>query len=406
MSTEQPEAEGRRSVDVRFVPANVWRAGLALLAVAAVGAFLRFVIDDGGSVFFTILISWFAALAMAPAVDGLARRMKRGTATLLVMVAFIICAALFVVAFGRIFVDQIVELIRQLPGIVGSAVTWVNERFGTDITRDDVLDALNLSPSQASDLATKLAANVLSILGTVASTVFGLFTFFLFTFYLSADGPRLRRWTASLFPERAQSVVANVWDLTAQKTGGYVSARVVLAAINSATTAIVFLIIGMPYWLALAVWTGVVAQFVPTIGTYISIALPVLVGLTSDKPIVGVLALVWALIYQQVENLTLEPKISAKAVNVHPAVAFGSVMLGAALFGVAGAFLAIPVCAMLLALVDVYAKRYELLPELSAGTTRPRKGTKPLPVPPVGSDAVTEDEPVAADGEVSTHASQ
>ena len=156
----------------------------------------------------------------------------------------------------------------------------------------------------------------------------------------------------------------NVWRLTSEKTGGYIGARVILATINSATTAIVFLIIDMPYWLPLALWTGIVAQFVPTIGTYISIALPVLVGLLSENPYVGLLALAWAVIYQQIENLTIEPRISAKAVNVNPAVAFGSVLLGASLFGVAGAFLAIPVTAMLLSLLDIYGKRYELIAEL------------------------------------------
>lgn len=155
-----------------------------------------------------------------------------------------------------------------------------------------------------------------------------------------------------------------VWRLTSQKTGGYIGARVILATINSVATGIVFVIIDMPYWLPLALWTGIVAQFVPTIGTYIAIALPVLVGLLSDRPIVGVLALGWAILYQQVENLTIEPRISARAVNVNPAVAFGSVLLGASLFGVAGAFLAIPVTAMLLALLDIYGKRYELIEEL------------------------------------------
>jgi len=123
----------------------------------------------------------------------------------------------------------------------------------------------------------------------------------------------------------------------------------------------VFFAIGLPYWLPLAIWTGVVAQFVPTIGTYIAIILPVLVGLLSDRPVTGVIALVWALLYQQVENLTIEPRISAKAVDVNPAVSFGAVLLGAALFGVAGAFLAVPVVAMMLALLDIYGKRYELV---------------------------------------------
>ena len=147
-------------------------------------------------------------------------------------------------------------------------------------------------------------------------------------------------------------------------TGGYVGARLILAFINGTTSAIVFLIIGMPSWLALGIWTGIVAQFVPTIGTYIAIALPVLVGLLSDNPWIGVIALIWATIYQQVENLTIEPRISARAVDVHPAVAFASVMLGAALFGVAGALLAIPVSAMLIALAETYRKRYDLRDDL------------------------------------------
>ena len=129
-------------------------------------------------------------------------------------------------------------------------------------------------------------------------------------------------------PARWQRVFGTAWDLTTIKTGGYVSARVVLATINGSTSALVFWLIGMPSWLALGVWTGLVAQFVPTIGTYISIILPVLVGLLSPNPWIGVAALVWAIIYQQVENLTIEPRISAKAVDVHPAVSFGSVMIG------------------------------------------------------------------------------
>jgi predicted PurR-regulated permease PerM len=160
-------------------------------------------------------------------------------------------------------------------------------------------------------------------------------------------------------------LVARIWSLTLEKTGGYVGARVVLAGINAGTTAVVFVIIGMPYWLPLSLWTGIVAQFVPTIGTYISIALPVIIGLLSPNPAIGVIALVWAIIYQQVENLLIEPRISAKAVEVNPAVSFGAVLLGAALFGVAGAFLAVPVIAMLLALLNIYGHRYELLPEIA-----------------------------------------
>ena len=149
-----------------------------------------------------------------------------------------------------------------------------------------------------------------------------------------------------------------------KKTGGYVAARVVLAAICGGITALFLLIIGMPYWLALGVWTGVVSQFVPTVGTYIAIALPGRGRAHECRPVDGVLALIFALIYQQIENLTIEPRISADAVEMHPAVAFGAVILGAALFGVAGAFVAVPIAALLLSLVEIYSRTYDVLPQL------------------------------------------
>ncbi|HET9021816.1 MAG TPA: AI-2E family transporter, partial [Ornithinibacter sp.] len=143
----------------------------------------------------------------------------------------------------------------------------------------------------------------------------------------------------------------------------YIAARVVLAAINSFFSGIVFALVGLPYWLPLALWTGLVAQFIPNVGTYISIALPVIVGLTSGEPILGLYVLIWGIAYQQVENVTLEPRISARAVDVHPAVSFGSALLGAQLFGLSGALLAVPIAATAMAMLEIYKRRYELTAE-------------------------------------------
>lgn len=349
---------------VEFSPKNIWRAGWAIVGVVACVALLRFIFEDGGSIIFTVLISWFVAMAMEPAVSRLAKHMKRGFATLITMVGFAICCVIFFVAFGALMVDQIVQAISAFPDIVNSLIQWINETFGLTLNTQELLKSANLSPEAIKGHAASLGTTVLSVLGSVIASFFNLFVVGLLTFYISADQPRLRRWTAGLFPEQIQRVVITAWDLTTEKTGAYMGARVVLAAINSITTGIVFAVIGMPYWLALALWTGIVAQFVPTIGTYIAIILPVIVGLMSGEPWIGVVALVWAIVYQQVENLTIEPRISAKAVNVHPAVAFVSVLLGASLFGVSGAFFAIPVMAMLLAMLDLYRKRYTLIAEV------------------------------------------
>jgi len=286
-------------------------------------------------------------------------------ATIIVMVAFMAAVALFIVAFGSLLVDQLSQFVERIPDLIDGVLDWVNKTFNQHLTREDILKSFDIETSDITSMAAKVGVNVLGVLTSIVGSVFGIFTFALFTFYLSADMPRLKRWVCQLFPTRHQGIVENVWTITAEKTGGYVGARVVLATINGVTSGIVFAIIGLPYWLPLALWTGIVAQFVPTIGTYIAIVLPVIVGFASDNPWDGVLVLIWALLYQQVENLTIEPKISARAVNVNPAVAFGSVLLGAALFGVAGAFLAVPVTAMMLSLLNIYGNRYELSSEVT-----------------------------------------
>lgn len=347
---------------VFFAPSNIWRVGWVVIALAAVALFLRFVVADGGSVIFALLMAWFASLAMEPAVARLSKHMRRGAATGLVMLAVLVFMAFFVAAFGQLFVDQVAQLLEGLPGLVDGAITWINAQMNTNYSATDIINQLNIDSSQVAQYAGQVLGGILGLLGSVVGGVFSLFTFALFAFYFSADGPRFRRYVATLFPQRVQASVLQVWDITAQKTGGYVGARVILAVINGASSAVVFAIIGLPSWLALGIWTGVVAQFVPTIGTYIAIILPVLVGLLSDNPWTGVLALAWSILYQQVENLTIEPRISAKAVDVHPAVAFASVMLGAALFGVAGALLSIPVTAMLIALGEARHKRYAFNP--------------------------------------------
>ena len=377
-------AEPRARTSVTFEPGNFWRTGLIALSVVALGAFVWFVLDDGGSVIFTLLISWFAALAMEPAVAKLGGRMKRGAATGVVMLSAGLFLVLFGLAFGNLIAEQLMQAAKMLPSFAEDLSEWINRILGTDYTGEELLTTAGITRDTVAGWGKGLVGGALGLVVSAFSALFSSFTFVLFTFYFSADAPRLKRWIAALFPVRTQPVLVTTWDLAVEKTGGYVSARVVLAFINGATTSLFMLLIGMPYWLVLGIWTGVVAQFVPTIGTYIAIILPTVVGLLSPQPIDGVLVLAWGLVYQQVENLTIEPRISAKAVNVHPAVSFASVMLGAALFGAAGAVLAIPVTATVLALFDIYGHKYELIPQLKQPdpSPRPERRSKPRRVAP------------------------
>ncbi|MDQ4039038.1 MAG: AI-2E family transporter [Actinomycetota bacterium] len=366
------------AVRVLLLPANVWRICLVVLGAVGLFLLLRFLVTDAGSLFFTLIIAWFISLAMEPAVRKLSRWMSRSLSTLLVILTVVAALVAFMALFGQLFVEQVAQMLRALPDVVTATIDWVNERFDTAYEASDILASLQISPEQVAQYAQGVLGGVLGLLGTVVGAVFGLLTLGLFTFYLSADGPRLRRWLARLLPLRYRPHFENVWELSLLKTGGYVAARLTLASINAASSTVFFLLIGLPSWLALGIWTGVVAQLIPTIGTYIAIALPVLVGLVSPSPWLGVAALAFGVAYQQVENLILEPRISAKAVNIHPGVAFGSVILGASLYGAGGALLAIPVMAMLLAVLDAYvADRQDASPaatRLPGSRLRRRRG--------------------------------
>lgn len=363
--TAAHEALPRRTL-IALDPRSVWRPGLVVIGLIILYSFGSFVLHDGGSVVFQIIMAWLASIAMEPAVSRLARHMRRGLATGVVMLGVVVFAVVFTAAFGNLLVSQAVNLLQSIPALLASLATWLNEAFGTTFDAESLLQSFNMSPQTLAAVGVDVAGGLIGVAAQILGGVFSLFSIGLFIFYFSADAPRLQRWVAHLLPPHRQEVFIVVWSLAVKKTGGYVAARVVLAAICGGLTAIFLFIIGMPYWLALGVWTGVVSQFVPTVGTYIAIALPVVVGLASSEPVDGVLALAFALVYQQIENLTIEPKISADAVDMHPAVGFAAVLFGAALFGAAGALVAVPIAALLLSLVDIYSRQYELLPQLGA----------------------------------------
>ena len=187
--------------------------------------------------------------------------------------------AAFVGVFGALLVDQLGELIRSTPEVVRSVVSWVNDTFGTNFLSGDIVDALRLTPARIQELAQNFSPDLVGFVTTTIGVVFQGFTLLLFAFYMSAEGPKLRDVVSRRFPARQQRVIATVWTIAVEKTGGYVVSRLVLAALSTVVTAIFLLILGVPYWLPLAIWTGLVSQFIPTIGTYLAILLPALIAL-------------------------------------------------------------------------------------------------------------------------------
>lgn len=319
-----------------------------------------------------LFLAWLASVTIEPVVDRLERAgMRRGAGTGLVLFGTIVFGIGFIAIFGALLAEQLAQLLGALPDALTRVTDWANRKFGTDFATGK--DLINITPETISNLAQKYTPGVLGVVSTLVGAVFQTATVLLFVFYMSAQGPQLRRTISSWFPARQQKVIATVWEISVDKAGGYVVSRVILAACSAVATGIFFLAIGVPYWLPLAIWTGVVSQFIPTIGTYLAIGLPALIA-AAAQPLDAVWVILFGTAYQQVENYILHPRITSRTVSIHPAVAFGSVIVGASLFGAIGALVSVPVVAVIQAIVETYGRRYELVQD-GGDTSAPRAGT-------------------------------
>ncbi|MGP4047853.1 AI-2E family transporter [Streptomyces sp. 2A115] len=306
-----------------------------------------------------ILIAFFMALAIEPAVSWMASYgMRRGLATGLVFLIVMIASAGFITLLSSMLAGQIIDMVEDFPKYVDSVISWINTTFNTELSRVDVQEGL-LRSDWLRKYAQNSATGVLDVSTQVLGGLFQLLTITLFAFYFAADGPRLRRALCSVLPPARQAEVLRAWEIAVNKTGGYIYSRGLMALISGIAHYILLESLGVNYAPVLAVWVGLVSQFIPTIGTYLAGALPMLIAFTVD-PWYALWVLIFVVVYQQFENYVLQPKLTAKTVDIHPAVAFGSVIAGTALLGAVGALIAIPAVATLQAFLGAYVKRYDV----------------------------------------------
>ena len=353
------------------MPAWVPRAILLFLAGAAGLFTTRWLLSELRGFLMIIVVSLFLSFALEPAVNWLTHHgLRRGLATGLVMVGGFAGFAVFVVVLGSALFSQMSAFIEDLPDLVAQVEESVNDRFDAQFDADELV--AELEGQRFQDLATDLAGNAVGFGISAVAAVFNLFTIALFTFYMVADGPRFRRTVLSFLEPARQRQVLQGWELAIQKTGGYIYSRSLLALLSAVATTIALEVLGIDYALALGIWTGLVSQFIPTVGTYLAGALPVLVAFL-DEPESALIVLTFMIVYQQVENYVFAPKITARTMDIHPAVAFGTVIVGAALFGGTGALLALPAAAVIQAIASTYLNRHDVIDsDMTRDTRRAR----------------------------------
>ncbi len=319
-----------------------------------------------------LLVSLFLSLAVEPGVNRLASRgWRRGTATIVILVGVFLAFLVFIAAIGTLVGQQIAELLGNSEKYVNRTVNFLNDKFDTNINPAQVIASINDENGAVQRFIRSQQGKVVDLsVRALGVAVKGL-SVLLFTFYLVADGPKMRRSICSrLRPERQRRVLG-AWELAIDKTGGYLYSRALLAGLSAFFHWIVFQAIGIQAPVAMALWVGLISQFLPVVGTYIAGALPVLVEFV-DSPPKALIILIFVIFYQQVENYFLLPRITARTMDLHPAIAFGSAIAGAAVLGAVGAILAIPAAAMAQAVIGNLGERHEVI-DSHLTTTQPVK---------------------------------
>ena len=359
------DPETGRPYDRRATDRTLPRWALPTIAVFWLGFLLTFVVrhvySSLSGLLVLLVVSLFLSLAIEPGVNRLARRgWRRGTATSLILFGVVGLFLLFVIAIGTLVGSQLADLLSESDRYITDVVDWINSTFGTSIDAQDVIDEFNDPDGRVQEFIQSQGDEAVRLSLTALGVVFQLLSILLFTYYLVADGPRLRRASCSrLRPERQERVLA-AWELAVEKTGGYLYSRALLALLSAFAHWIVFQAIGTPAPVALALWVGFISQFLPVVGTYLAGILPVLVTLL-ESPLDALIIVGFIVVYQQIENYLLAPRITARTMELHPAVAFGAALGGASLLGVVGAVLALPAAAMVQALASNWGQRYDVV---------------------------------------------
>jgi predicted PurR-regulated permease PerM len=308
-----------------------------------------------------LLISLFLALAIEPGVNRLAKRgWRRGRATALILLGVIVAAGVFVGAIGTLVGNQIADLLQNSETYIRDTVDAINDTFGTSLDPQEVVDEFNRDDGPVQEFITSQGDTVISLSLQALSGLLQTLSVLLFTYYIVADGPRLRRVICSRMRPEYQRHVLGAWELAITKTGGYLYSRALLALASALFHWVVFQAADIDAPIPLALWVGLVSQFLPVVGTYIAGLLPVLITFL-DSPIKAAIVLGFIVVYQQLENYFFAPRVTARTMELHPAVAFGAALAGFELLGAAGAVLALPAAAMLQAVSGEWGERHAVV---------------------------------------------
>jgi predicted PurR-regulated permease PerM len=287
-----------------------------------------------------LFLAFTIAAAMRPGVEALhRRRVPRGVGILLHYAALAGLLGLLLWAVVPRAVTQIQDAIgnsESATGVKGDVLGWLERRLDRLPSPEELVDPA----LEATLLGVEIALGILFVFACAA--------------YWILERDDAVGFVTSLLPRRRRKLVRDTWDLIDLKLGAYVRGQALLIALVATVLSACFWAIGLPFWLLIAIFAGIV-EIIPVIGPLTAGALAVGVGLTASIE-VALAAGVAVLVVRLLEDYLVIPRVLGDAVGLSPLVVLVSVAAAALLFGEFAVLLAIPLAAVLATLFDVIVR--------------------------------------------------
>ncbi len=342
--------------------AAAWRVVLRSICLVFGLLLAVFLVRELQSLIVQFMLALLMAAAATPIVDGLtvserARRWRwrpaRGLAALIVfLVAVLLLALASLVVIATVGPD-VSGLVMTLPAYATRIQNAIQNLLAGNpqlaVAVNSVLPSLDTALGGLAGVLGQ-APRLLGVAsGVLSGVVYLIFTFIL-ALYLTIDGERIRQYLFEFMPLDRQAQALVLSERIGVRLGAWARGEALLATIIGGMTWVGALVLGLPYAAALALFAAI-GELVPNLGPIVASVPLIAVGFLSS-PTQGLLALVLAIVIQQLENNLIVPRVMSNAVNLHPVAVMLAILAGNQLLGIPGALLAVPVVASLSVILD------------------------------------------------------
>jgi predicted PurR-regulated permease PerM len=289
------------------------------------------------------LVALFLAIGLDPAVRKLQRLgLSRGPAIATIFLAVFLFLVALILLLVPPLVSQIVEFAQNLPGLVQDFAEE-NPRVQAWVDDNDIPARLEQAVSGIPAAIGGSLASVLGVAGSIAAGVFNLVTVAILTIYFSIALLNIHQGALRLIPRERRPRVAPLLDRVVEKIGGYIAGQVTVAIVGGLVAGLFLTIVRVPYSVALGMFVAF-AALIPMVGATLG-AIPACAVAFFTSPVLGLVTVAFFIVYQQLDNTLISPRIMTRAVDISPAAVLLAALIGGTLLGFVGALMAIPAAA-------------------------------------------------------------